>query len=44
MTRALVIIDIQNDYFPGGKMEGGITWVVVFLGERLRDRPPQLGR
>jgi nicotinamidase-related amidase len=21
MTRALVIIDIQNDYFPGGKME-----------------------
>jgi len=21
MTRALLLVDLQNDYFPGGKME-----------------------
>lgn len=42
MKRALIVIDMQNDYFPGGKMElVGIQEAAEIVGElltRFRDR------
>src|SRR5689334_16714989 len=37
MTQALIIVDIQNDYFPGGKMElVGSEAAAVEAGRLLR--------